>query len=319
MPAVPKLHKNWKIVYIDTLKHEDSVLQHLLESPDWASVRLEACDDNFKPTAPHFMSEVDIVKEWESHQLAGQTDVFFREFRNLPISTKDASFQKEYFRYYNIPQDRAMRDRDLSVLDSDLTNDERIENVIIVDPAKTVKLHSAESAIVGVGIDLGNARLYVRDITSEKFYPDQLYTAIFEMAARLNAMAIGVEETSLNEFIKQPIKSEMFKRKQFYNLIWLKPRGGLPHKTDRIKALVPYYRLGYMFHNLVCPKTAALESQLLMFPRSKLWDIMDALAYVIQMLEIGERYFMPEDDLSNPEDEYKDLTYDKPVDDWRLM
>jgi hypothetical protein len=74
-----------------------------------------------------------------------------------------------------------------------------------------------------------------------------------------------------------------------------------------------------MFHNLVCPKTAALESQLLMFPRSKLWDIMDALAYVIQMLEIGERYFMPEDDLSNPEDEYKDLTYDKPVDDWRLM
>ena len=30
--AVPRLHKNWKIVYIDTLKHEDSVLQKLLDS-----------------------------------------------------------------------------------------------------------------------------------------------------------------------------------------------------------------------------------------------------------------------------------------------
>jgi hypothetical protein len=317
MPAVPKLHKNWKIVYIDTLKHEDSVLQHLLESPDWASVRLEACDDNFKPTAEHFMSQADLTREWESHQQAGQTDVFFREFRNLPISTKDASFQKDYFRYYNVPQDRALRDRDLSITDDDIASDERIENIVIVDPAKTVKLHSAESAIVGLGLDLANARIYVRDVVSDKLYPDELYDAIFGMAARINAMAIGIEDTSLNEFIKQPIKSQMFWRKQFYNLTWLKPRGGLPHKEGRVKALVPFYRLGYIYHNLVCPKIAALEAQLLMFPRSKLWDIMDALAYVIQMLEMGERYFMPDQDLENPEDQYKDLSYDKPVADWR--
>lgn len=316
--ATPRVHQNWKVVYIDTLKHEDSVLQHLLDTPEWTSVRLEACDDNFKPTAPGFMSEAYILKEWEDHQSAGQTDVFFRELRNLPISTKDASFQKDYFRYYNVPQDRPIKDKDLKITDAELTSDERIENIVIVDPAKTVKLHSAESAVLGLGIDMGKARIYVRDITSEKFYPDELYDAIFDMAVRVNAMSIGIEETSLNEFIKQPIKSQMFWRNKMYQIEWLKPRGGLMKKEERIKELVPFYRLGYMYHNLVCPKTAALESQLLMFPRSKLWDIMDALAYVIQMMELGGRYFIPEDDLTNPEADYKELTYDKPVDNWRL-
>jgi len=318
MKAVPRLHRNWKIVYIDTLKHEDSLLQHLMESSIWHSVRLEACDDNFVPIAPEFMSQADINKEWQDHQEAGQTDVFFRELRNLPISTQDASFQRDYFRYYNVPQDRAIRDKDLALTDAEIGNNEVIENIVIVDPAKTVKLHSAESAVIGLGIDLANSRILVRDIIAEKFYPDQLYDAIFEMAARLNAMAIGIEETSLNEFIKQPIKNQMFVRRQFHNLHWLRPRGGLMKKQERIRELVPFYRLGYVYHNLVCPKIGALESQLLMFPRSKRWDIMDALAYVIQMLELGGRYFIPDQDLENPEAEYKELKYEKPVDDWRL-
>ena len=106
VPRIGSNAKNWKIVYIDTLKHEDSVLQKLLDSPDWASVRLEACDDDFKSTAPDFMSDEDIMKEWNQHAAAGQTDVFFRELRNLPISTKDSAFRSEYFHYYNLPPDR---------------------------------------------------------------------------------------------------------------------------------------------------------------------------------------------------------------------
>ena len=40
--------KNWRIVYIDTIKHEDSLLQELLDSPDWYGIRLSICDDNYK-------------------------------------------------------------------------------------------------------------------------------------------------------------------------------------------------------------------------------------------------------------------------------
>lgn len=319
--AVPRIGiqaKNWKIVYIDTLKHEDSVLQKLLDSPEWKSVRLEACDDNFKSTAPEFISDEEIMKEWQQHVDAGQTDVFFRELRNLPISTKDAAFRQEYFRYYNLPPDKYGSENDIKLTDVDVQKNTNIETVVILDPAKTVKIHSAESAIVGIGIDLTSARVFIRDIVSEKLYPDEIYDALFGMAMMLDAKVIGIEETSLNEFIKQPIKNEMFRRGSFFELIWLKARGGMK-KELRVKELVPYYRGGYIYHNASCATIKKLEQQLLMFPRSALWDIMDCEAYLIEMLELGERYFSPKEDPHDIEAEYKELDYEKVVEDWRYI
>lgn len=316
VPRVGPNAKNWKIVYIDTLKHEAAVLQKLLDSPEWASIRLEACDDNFKSTAPGFISDADIMKEWDQHVAAGQTDVFFRELRNLPISTKDAAFRTEYFKYYNIPYGNAKKEGDIETLDVEVQQNTNIETVIILDPAKTVKIHSAESAIVGIGIDLASAKVFIRDVISEKMYPDEIYDAMFGMAQLLGAKVLGIEETSLNEFIKQPIKNEMFKRGTFYELIWLKARGGMK-KAHRIKELVPYYRGGYIYHNASCAGIKKLEQQLLMFPRSALWDLMDAEAYLIEMLELGERYFSPSEDLGDDEAEYKGIVYEKTMENWR--
>jgi len=302
LKAVSRLDKNWQVVYIDTLKHEDSLLQDLLDNPDWESIRLEMFGDDCKSNAPEFMSDKEVLKEVEYHRRSGLLDVLYREFRNLPISTEDATFRQEYFQPYD---------------EAALANDKKVvlETVVIVDPAKTVKLHSAESAIVGVGIDRASARLYVRDVVSRKMYPDELYNEMFDMAARLGAFVIGVEVTSLNEFITQPIRNEMFKRGKFKELIELKPRGG-EKKEKRIAQLVPFYRQGYIYHNPSC--CGGLEAQLLSFPRSKLKDIMDAFAYIIQMLDLGDRYFEPpEEEFPDPEDEYKDLSYDKPLENWR--
>lgn len=322
VPRIGPMANNYKIVYIDTLKHEDSVLQMILDSPEWKTARLEACDDNFNPTAPGFMSKEAIEKEWQAHVDAGQSDVFFRELRNLPISTKDSSFQDSYYKYYNLPLERTFRPEiDLKRTDAEIQLDKHIETVVILDPAKTVKIHSAESAIVGIGIDLRNARLFVRDIVSEKMYPDEIYDALFQMAISLDAKVIGIETTSLNEFIKQPIKNEMFRRGKFFELVWLNARGGQGNekgKTLRIKELVPYYRMGYIYHNASCPNVKALEQQLRLFPRSKLWDIMDAFAYIVEMLEVGERYFAPADeDYNDPESEFKQLDYEPVISNWR--
>lgn len=317
LEAVPQLHMNWKIVYIDTLKHEDSLLQHLLNSPDWASVRLEACNDNLESTAPDFVPTEIIKKKWQTALNAGETDSFFQELRNLPISTKDSAFNRDYFHYYNVPNDIGYGPLDIKKTDADIQIDRNIETVIILDPAKTVKIHSAESAIVGIGIDLASAKLYIRDAISGKMYPDEIYDALFGMGARLGAKVLGVEETSLNEFIRQPIKNEMFRRGSFFELIWLKARGGMK-KELRVKELVPYYRGGYIYHNKSCATISKLEQQLLMFPRSALWDLMDCLAYIIEMLELGERYFSPSDNPSDIEAEYKELEYEEAVSNWRV-
>lgn len=308
LKSVDRYSNKWRIIYIDTLKHYDSLLQELLTDPEWYSLRLDLCDDEYNSNAPHLISTEELKREVEAHRSKGILDVFFMEYRNLPISKEDASFRQEYFKYYD--------ERDLDSKD--------IENIIIADPAKTANMRSADSAVVGIGVDYKTNAIYIRDIVSGKFFPDGLYDEIFSMRRRLNAHVIGIEVTGLEEFIKQPLTNEMLKRgsSDSAELVWLKARGGDPSgekgKLRRIGTLVPYYRQGHIFHNPT--NSMKLEAQLLSFPRSGLVDIADATAYVIEMLELGQRYFTtPEELPGSSEDEFAGLEYDPPIEDWRMV
>lgn len=304
LKCTSRVDKNHQIVYIDTLKHADSLLQGLLDSSGWTSIRLEICDDNLKSLAPEFMSDEDVRRDYEYYKERGQLDIFYREMRNLPISTEDAVFRQEYFQYLGVGDVESAKDW---------------EYIIICDPAKTVKMQSADSALVGIGLSRSTNKIWIRDVCAGKMYPDELYHNMFEMAARLDARVVGVEVTSLNEFIKQPIKNEMHRRGHFFELVELKARG---KKEDRIASLSPYYRQGFMYHNPTC--CVELEGQLLAFPRGKRVDIIDAAGYVVEMMELGLRYFEPANSPyeEDPEAEYAELLPldDKPVgEDWRVM
>lgn len=306
MKAVSRFSRDWRIIYIDTLKHEDSLLQDLLDADDWASARYELFDDNHKSCVPEIMTDEEVAEEVAIHRNNGMLDVLYREYRNLPTASADNIFQQEYFKYIEDP---------VAIL-----NSKNVEFVVIVDPAKTVKLHSAQSAIVGIGLDQSQGHIYIQDVVSGKFYPDELYNEMFAMCARLNASVLAVEETSLNEFIKQPIKNEATERRFNGELVWLKARAGEKDekgKDKRIASLAPYYRQGYILHNqAVC---GGLEAQLLSFPRSKLKDIMDATSYIVELMDIGNRYFEPPDDEEDAEEEYMMLEDEPELASWRSV
>lgn len=287
MKCVSRYDDNWRFVYIDTLKHEGSIIQKLINSSDWKGIRLEACDDNLNPTAEAYMDRAEIIAEHKEHKEKGKLDVFYREYRNLPISTEDASFKPEYFRYY---EDGGAWVHPINAKETDerrkFTTTERIStkeltHVVIVDPAKTVKMQSAESAIVGVGIHRTSSKIFVRDIIHDKLYPDQIYRRAGRMAVRLNAFLMGVEVTGLNEFIVQPFNIAL--RKARVNVRLLELTTGRVSKEERISGLVPYYRQGFVYHNPT--NCQALESQLITFPSSALWDIMDALSYIVRIMD----------------------------------
>jgi len=309
--SINRARKDWKIIVVGTILHEDSLLVNLLEDPSWASIQLSICDDNLKSNWPDFMSDKAVKELYEDHKRRGQLDEFYREYRNIPVSTEDATFRPSYFKEYSEPITVETKDDKGEKI---VANIKDIINVVIVDPAKTVKIHSAESAIVGIGVSRSTQRIYIRDIVSDKFYPDEIYNEMFNMVARLKAFILAVEVTSLNEFIVQPIKNEIMKRGLAVNLLELKARG---KKEERIAALVPYYRQGYIYHNSACCK--GLESQLMAFPRSRLWDIMDATAYIVEVLELEAHYFDPPDwDDKDIESEYDDLDNDSMIGDWRV-
>ena len=319
MKAVPRLHKNWKIIYIDTVKHEDSLIQDLLDAPDWTSIRLSICDDNYKTLAPEFMPQEELEEELESHRNKKLMDVFAMEFMSVPVSRETASFKSEYFIYHDETSKKFIERLPY------------IENVVIVDPAKTSQMHNAESGIVVWGVDVETNALYLRQAIGEHLHPDELYDRTFQVAKQYNSRVVGIEVTGLNEFITYPFKNEMIRRGLNFEVLELKARSGKGEfsglgggKKGRISSLIPFYRQGLVYHNKV--GCGAYESQLLSFPKSKKWDIMDAAAYIVEILEMGLRYFLPKEgefeseyDIEKEyevlEDEYNEPSFDS----WRVI
>lgn len=309
--SVDRSRKNWKVVVVGTLLHEASLLADLLADPTWHHVELDLCNDLLESNWPDFMPTEEVKKLYQSFKVQGLLDTFYREYRGLPVG-KETSFRKEYFKGYN-ETDEDFRKKILPIL----------ENVVIIDPAKTTNWESADSAIVGIGVDAATPRIYLRDIDAGRFHPDEIYDRAFAMADRLRARVVGYEVTSLNEFITYPITTFMLARKKFYQLVELKARD---KKENRISMLLPFYRMGYIYHNNAC--ASQIEAQLLSYPRSKRWDIMDAFAYIIELLEAGERYFTgaaePDEATyaKEVEDEFAELEGDyddrQPLQGWRV-
>lgn len=305
MNSVDRGDPTWKIVFIGTLLHEDSLLSALLADPTWHKIEIDLCTDELKSNWPDFMSDIAVQELYESYKIQGLLDVFYREYRGLPIAKETAIFKQEYFKWYSESDAEFTRNRG------------KLESIVIIDPAKTTNVASADSAIVGIGVNTEIPRIYVRDIHAGKMHPEEIYANAFNMADRLGATTVGYEVTSLNEFITYPITTYMLRRGKFYNLVELKARA---RKEDRIAMLNPLYRLGYIYHNSTV--SSILESQLLGFPKSKRWDVMDATAYLVEMLELGERYFAPDVSMHNElpnDDEFADLEkeYEPTIQNWR--
>lgn len=271
---------SWEIILIGTVQHEDSLLENLLSSDDWDTLRLELCDDQFRSHAPNFMDDEAVYSLYKKYKNDREVDVFYREYRNIPRPVgKDAAFQPSYFRYY-------------SEKDKELSFSNEVENIVLVDPSRTTNMSSAPSGIIGVGLNLSaeNHGIFVRRCKKGRWHPEELYLRLEQMIRELNADVLGVEVTGLHEYILHPLKNYLARKGIMIPIMELHARGGQHEdgKTARVRSLVDYYREGLVYHNP--DETDPLESQLMAFPRSRDWSLMDPLGYIPQILEKGERY-----------------------------
>jgi hypothetical protein len=306
MKTEDKYGKNCIFIYIDTIKHEDSLLVDLLESPEWASVQLSICDNNYKSLDPNYMTDEEIQAEVEEHRRLGTLDEFYMERRNIPVSTEDAVFKQSYFKYFEDHGDKLVIGKGE---DKEEIRASRLLHVTIVDPAKTVKINSAETSIQTIAVDRKSRKILNRYITSAKMFPDEIYEEMFKQVIMFKSFILGYEVTGLNEFIIQPIESECRVRGIYPLLMALTAKKGIGEKgkAERVRTLAPLYKLGYVYHNKT--NCGPLEAQLLGFPRSKLWDVMDGFAYITHIMDKMSVYFDPTDESDDVEeiDEYDDL------------
>ena len=288
---------DWRIVIIGTMSHQDCILARIMKDekqlaaegkpPAWNVVHLALCDEAFNSTDENYMGTEAVKAMADKFRRAGELDSFYRQYMNIPIADENKIFRDEHFKYYD--------EHDLP---------KTLEHFVIMDPAKTAKLTSADTAIVGVSFDYSSGYYYIRDIVHGKMHPDEMHARAIEMAMRLKAWGIGVEITGLNEHVTSPLKNEIIRRTGGkLKVIELHARG---KKEDRIKhSLGALYRQGLVFHNKA--NSAVLENQLRFFPNSDLIDVADAVSYISEIIEKGDRYFDPKETAEEIAKDYEDL------------
>jgi len=294
---------------IGTILHEDSLLANLLEDSSWVGLRADICNENFESNWPDFISTEEIRELADTYRANGEMSLFYREYRNKVIGSETQSFKPEFFRYYDFEGPD-------HVSEDEFRDNPDFESIILADPAKTHKEGSANTAVVGVTINLKTQKLYFRDIVEKQLYPDELYNEMFDMADRLHAHVLGPEVTSLNEYITWPLQNEMMKQRRFYEIVEVKPRD---KKASRAAALIPLYRTGMVLHNSVACRR--YEDYLMEYPRPRKWDIIDCASNLISVLEQGNRFFYAREETPEQiEKEYEELLNEPTLPDgWRRI
>ncbi len=267
---------DWEFITTGTYLGDNAFIVYLMDDPSWISVNISLCTDDFTSRDEQYMSTEkirDMVKEHERlHTLAE----FCREMMGKSMPEGEGKFREEYFKEYD-------------PTDQNLFLGSGIVAYVIVDPAKSEGIHSDDTAIIGLSVNYMTGELFFRDIIHGKLLPDEMYKQAVDMAIRLGAREIGVEITSLENFIREPFNAYLRRNAPHMELISLKARGR--SKNDRIESLLPYCREGLVKIN---PNSCrVLKMQLMQFPNSKKKDVSDAAAYSVDLMARVDRHFAP--------------------------
>ena len=285
---------NYRYFYIDTLKHPDGLMAHLMANPMWHTVHIEAFDDNFKTTDSKFLSQKRIDEKVASARMDNTLPELILEYRGMQTS-EDTDIQ------FNYAVDKgaycALCKKDLlnNIVETDINLDYRTAiTFILCDPARTVGAKSAESAVIAVSFFQAEGVIVIRDSIGIKVKPDDLYDMMFDFADKYNASYLGVETNGVELFISQPIENRIALENRTIEYIPLRAVGGKESddaKIARIKPLFPLYNRGIIYH--IINKCNRLETQLLAFPYPSKWDLADAASYINAIMKKQELVSMP--------------------------
>lgn len=203
--------------------------------------------------------------------------------RNVLITLKTEKGPYEFSSQYMndpVPQEAAKFKIDWmkQILEDELRVRE-INYFTMVDPAIGQLKDSDNTAMVTVGVDQWN-NWFIVNIIWGKMLPNEIVDMIFYNWEQYQPRKIGIEMTAYQKSLQYSIIDEMRHRNVFLPVVELKADRS---KFERIEGLVPRYANGGIYHLTQCPFREELEDELMRFPRGKHDDIIDALAYGMQI------------------------------------
>ena len=188
---------------------------------------------------------------------------FAAQYMNDPMPAEEAKFKPQWFK---------------QVLEDELKWRE-MSYFTMVDPAIGQLKDSDRTAIVTIGVDQFN-NWFIVNVIWEKLLPSDTINYIFANWERFQPRQIGIEMVSFQKSLQYALHDEMRRRNIYLPIVELKASRS---KEERIEGLIPRYANGSIYHLTQCPFRDELEEELMRFPRGKHDDVIDALAYGLQI------------------------------------
>lgn len=253
--VLPSTSKASKIVYVGTILHEDSLLQKVLHTYKGWQTKLYRAIMNEQSIWPERLTLEELKNIQLEYKDKGQEHLFFSEYMNEPMDDSIKEFKREYFKYF--------RDDQCPTKLRVITN---------VDLAISKKDTADPTCIFTIGIS-SDDNIYQLEYRNDRLDLFETVEAIFDHIDKFAPDILVIENVAYQEAMVQLLKKEMKLRNKFVKII---PVHSSVDKNQRIRGLLPYYRMGRIHHR---PNSCqSLEDQLLSFPRAKHDDIMDALS-----------------------------------------
>lgn len=187
------------------------------------------------------------------------SQVFMAEMMNLPIDESTQEFKKSWFIQATMEDVAKVR-----------TN-----CFVIVDTAMSEKEQDDDTGIAIIWVDREN-NWFVKAFP-KRVNPAELINLLFDLHKLYKANLIGIEKTMFTTAIKPFLQEEMRKRNEFLPIRELEHKGR--KKEVRIRGLIPRYEAKAIKHI----DSPVLEEQLLQFPLGKHDDVVDSVAYGIDL------------------------------------
>lgn len=265
--ALYTLKPTGQIALIGTIEHPLSLINTMLNdehlSKSWAQKKYQALitDEagNEQSVWPEQWSTAHLVAEREMNPIA-----FEQERMNNPVPDSLRPFHDEDIIYYDkLPKG--------------------LSYTTTMDPAIATGPKNDFTAIVTVGTD-EHGHMYLAEITKKRMLPDETIRELFNHIIEWEPHTVGLETTGFQKMLKIAFELEAKKRHLYPNikeLSWDKSKLGTK-KEYRIQALQPLYKRGMIHH---ARNMKDLRIELLSFPAGRHDDVLDALAYHLDLIE----------------------------------
>ena len=293
----------YDICYIGTIICDMAVLHQMLINDEFASMKVEALDDNDEMIAPMLLPKEEYGREKRiAHQL-GKMSTFYAEYHNNPmVADSEATFKQEYFQY--------IKEEDL-----DLQN---MNVYIAYDPAMPDRVgkrgKADRSAIIVLATD-HNENWYVVRVYANRDTPSKNRQLLFNLAKKYKPNKVWMETIAAQRAMYMEIRKEMKDKNIKFPFDEIPSQSGT--KEARIEQLQPLYEAGRVYHNKENKEMAELERELLLFGRTSHDDRSDALSFFLNRVKYPKRVSQPS---AKKRDFYDNMMLNnKPTAGWKLI